>query len=172
MSYAHDPYWAYKQGWDPERRQAYENQVMMDRAAEQQHRAEFDAGAIITSGVLLGGLFMSRAARKAAKARAQWVNDHYPEDYPSRKAEMDATRAQLESETVQTIATLTAEIATLEGRLPHAGTAKTVRTLRTRIDALQARIDGARLAFTQALDALKMRYLDIVEYEEGLARLS
>lgn len=170
MNYAHDPFWAYKDSYSPEKRQAYENQVMMDRAASERHRDEFGTASIITGGLLLFDWFQGRSARKAEKARAKYAQEHCPENYEIRRAEFEAAADKLHTETDQTLLTLQGEISYLEHRVLSAGTAKSAKTMRSRIQYLKAKVESARLAYQTSLDSLVMQYQDIVEYEAGLAQ--
>lgn len=172
MNYASDPLWAYKQGYGPEQRQAYENQVMADRADRERHRSEFDFAAVAGGAALLGSWFQSRAARKQARAREEFEIAHRPQDYDRRRMEYGMAISHLESDVAWSISKLEVEIARLEASLPQAGTAKTHRTIRARLDALRAMVETKRLVYTSTLESLSMRYRDVLEYDTALASLS
>lgn len=171
MNYASDPFWAHKQGYGPEQRQAYENQVMMDRAAQERHRAEFDYAAMATSAILVGSWFRSRAERKQEKARRDFDRNHRPRDYARRYGEYHTALDRLETETARLLHELEVEVYQLQARLPLAGTTKTHRTLKARLDALKAMMEDKRLAYETAREALSMKYRDIVEYEAAIQAL-
>ena len=168
MNYASDPFWAHKSGYSPERLQAYENQVMADRAAQERHRAEFDYAAMVGGALAVGTLFKTRAQRKQAKARRDYDRDHRPRDYARRNMEYHAALDRLKSESAIAMSRIEDEIARTEIRIPLAGTTKTHRTLKANLEALKAMLEDKRLAFETAREALSMKYHDILEYEAAM----
>lgn len=172
MNYANDPLWAHKHSMDPYKRQAYESQVMADRAAADRHRTQFDAAATVGSVLILADWFRGRDSRKQAKERKRYIDTRRPVSYDERRAELESAERQLQIETIAAVPQFEVELMQLKARLPVAGTAKTHRSLKGRIDALEALIKDKRLAYATGIDALTMKYSDILTFEAGLAKFN
>lgn len=169
MNYASDPYWAHKEHYGPEKRQAYENQVMADRAAAERHRSQLDAVAIAGGVAAFGAWYGTRAQRKADKLRRAYDRDHRPGDYDRRRFEYYSAVEQLQRQTENDLYRLEVDARQVEMQLPLAGTAKTHRTLKSRLDALRSMMEDKRLALTTGLEALSMKYGDVLEYDRTMA---
>lgn len=170
MNFATDPFWAHKGSYAPEQLQAYENQVMIDRAAHERHRTEFDYAALAGSALLVGAAFQGRAGRKQAKARRAYSRDHQPQNYARRRMEYGIAVDRLESEISADIYRLEVESSTIQMQLPVA-TGKSYRHLKARLDALKAMVEDKRLARSSTLESLSMQYRDILEYDAAMEAL-
>lgn len=170
VNYANDPFWAHKDWYGPEQLQAYELQVMADRAAAERHRAELDVVAV-AAGALGLGLWLSGAEeRSRSRARRRYIQANCPEDYTSRKAAFERALVLLEDHHQRTVARLGQEIAIAERRLRGA-TAKRRVAHQARVEGLEAELRSEGAIYAQDQAEVLAEYADVLAYESGLASI-